>query len=91
VADVFKALGHPGRRRVLAALSDGPSTPGELSDQLGMKLPNLSAQLSVLKEADMVFAERNGTSITYHLNTSVIESALSALMTQLDIGSDDDD
>ncbi len=56
-----------------------------------MKLPNLSAQLSVLKEADMVFAERNGTSITYHLNTSVIESALSALMTQLDIGSDDDD
>ncbi len=56
-----------------------------------MKLPNLSAQLSVLKEADMVFAERNGTSITYHLNISVIESALSALMTRLDIGSAHDD
>lgn len=91
MADVFKALGHPGRRKVLAALSDGPMTPSELSEQLGLELSNLSAQLSVLREANMVFAERNGTSIVYHLNTSVIESALSALMTQLDAGSDDDD
>jgi len=91
MADVFKALGHPGRRRIIVALRSGPRTPSELSDELDIKMPNLSAQLTVLKEADMVFAHRNGTSIRYELNTTIIESVLGALMTQLDIGSKDED
>lgn len=53
-------------------------------------MPNLSAQLRALKEAGMVFVERDGTSMIYHLNTSVIESAVGSLMSQLNIGRDDD-
>jgi DNA-binding transcriptional ArsR family regulator len=88
--DVFKALSHPGRRRILIALRQGPMTPTELSDALDVKMPNLSAQLSVLREAGMVFAHRNGVSLIYELNTSVIETALGALMSQLRVGEDVD-
>jgi DNA-binding transcriptional ArsR family regulator len=86
MSDVFKALSHAGRRRILVALRDRAMTPTQLSDELGIKLPNLSAQLNVLKQAGIVHGERNGTSITYRLNLSVVESALASLMTQLHVG-----
>ncbi len=86
MADVFKALAHPGRRQVLAALRHRPMTPTELSEQLDIKMPNLSAQLSVLKEADLVHAERDGTSLTYRVNLSVLESTMASLMDQLGVG-----
>jgi hypothetical protein len=34
----------------------------------------------VLREADLIQGEKNGTTITYHLNVSVLEEALVALM-----------
>ncbi len=90
MADVFKALAHPGRRQILAALRQRAMTPSELSDELSIKMPNLSAQLSVLKEADLVHAERDGTSLTYRVNLSVLESTMATLMEQLGVGSPDD-
>ncbi|MDH3302034.1 MAG: metalloregulator ArsR/SmtB family transcription factor [Acidimicrobiia bacterium] len=87
MADVFKALAHPGRRQVLAALRRRPMTPSELSEELGIKMPNLSAQLSVLKDAELVHAERDGTSLTYRVNLSVLESTMATLMEQLGVGS----
>ncbi len=89
MADVFKALAHPGRRQVLAALRRRPMTPSELSDELRIKMPNLSAQLSVLKEAELVHAERDGTSLTYRVNLSVLESTMATLMEQLGVGFSD--
>jgi len=86
VADVFKALAHPGRRQVLAALRQRPMTPSELSEELKIKMPNLSAQLSVLKEAELVHAVRDGTSLTYRVNLSVLESTMATLMEQLGVG-----
>jgi hypothetical protein len=41
----------------------------------------------VLREADLVQADRHGTSITYHLNLSVLEEAMASLMSALGIGS----
>jgi len=62
-------------------------TPSELSEELGIKMPNLSAQLSVLKDAELVHAERDGTSLTYRVNLSVLESTMATLMEQLGVGS----
>ncbi|MDH5519434.1 MAG: metalloregulator ArsR/SmtB family transcription factor [Acidimicrobiia bacterium] len=90
MADVFRALAHPGRRQVLAALRRRPMTPSELSEELSIKMPNLSAQLSVLKEADLIHAERDGTSLTYRVNLSVLESTMATLMEQLGVGAPDD-
>jgi hypothetical protein len=40
----------------------------------------LSGHFSVLKNASLVTSERNGTTIIYRLNMSVMEEALAAFM-----------
>ena len=49
---------------------------GDLSDQFGVSRPTMSAHFAVLKEADLVHAEKAGKSIIYHLKLSVLEEAL---------------
>ena len=73
---VFKALSDPTRRRVLQLLRKGPMSAGELSDQFDFSKPTMSAHFAVLKEADLVQAEKVGKSVIYHLKLSVLEDAL---------------
>ena len=51
-------------------------TAGEISDQFGVSKPTMSAHFAVLKEADLVHAEKAGKSVIYHLKLSVLEEAL---------------
>ena len=76
MSQVFKALSDPTRRRVLQLLQNGPMSAGELSDQFDVSKPTMSAHLTVLKEADLVHAEKAGKSVIYHLKLSVLEEAL---------------
>ncbi|MET0338458.1 MAG: autorepressor SdpR family transcription factor [Caulobacter sp.] len=76
MSQVFRALSDPTRRRVLLLLRGGPMSAGELSDQFDVSKPTMSAHFSVLKEADLIHAEKSGKSIIYHLKLSVLEEAL---------------
>jgi hypothetical protein len=40
----------------------------------------MSGHFNVLREADLIQADRHGSTITYHLNVSVLEEAMLALM-----------
>lgn len=73
---VFRALSDPTRRQVLQLLRQGPLSAGELSDQFHVSKPTMSAHFAVLKEADLVHAEKAGKSVLYHLKLSVLEEAL---------------
>ncbi len=77
---VFEALSHPVRRKVLALLKGGPMKAGELADHFDISRPTLSVHFAKLKEADLVAVERQGTSLIYHLNTSVLEQALADVL-----------
>ena len=77
---VFEALSHPVRRKVLALLKAGPKSAGELADHFELSRPTLSVHFAKLKEADLVAVERQGTSLIYHLNTSVLEQALADVL-----------
>lgn len=83
--DVYRALSDPTRRRILALLRDGDMTAGELQSRFEQSWPTISAHLRVLREADLIQADRHGTSITYHLNVSLLERAMAALMESLGI------
>ena len=77
---VFEALSHPVRRKVLPLLKTGPKSAGELADHFDLSRPTLSVHFAKLKEADLVAVERQGTSLIYHLNTSVLEQALADVL-----------
>jgi len=76
MSHVFKALSDPTRRRVLQLLRAGPMSAGDLSDRFEVSKPTMSAHFAVLREADLVHAEKAGKSVIYHLKLSVLEEAL---------------
>jgi DNA-binding transcriptional ArsR family regulator len=76
VTTVFKALSDPTRRRVLQLLRERSMSAGELCEHFDVSKPTMSAHFAVLKEADLVHAEKAGKSVIYHLKLSVLEEAL---------------
>ena len=77
---VYKALSDPTRREILKLLRQRDMTAGELSEHFTMAKPSLSKHFSLLKESGLIHGEKDGTTITYSLNLSVLEEALMELM-----------
>jgi DNA-binding transcriptional ArsR family regulator len=77
---VYRALADPTRRRVLALLRERDMTAGELAAQFELSWPTMSGHFNVLREADLIAADKVGTTITYHINLSVLEEAMASLL-----------
>ncbi|MEM8697131.1 MAG: metalloregulator ArsR/SmtB family transcription factor [Pseudomonadota bacterium] len=75
----LKALSHPIRRAVLARLRRGDATAGALAADFDVSAPTMSRHFQVLKEAELITAERRGTEIVYSFNASVAEELLGTL------------
>ena len=88
MSQVFKALADPTRRRVLQLLRNGPMSAGELCKHFDVSKPTMSAHFAVLKEADLVHAEKAGKSVIYHLKLSVLEEALLGFAHSFGIGAE---
>lgn len=86
MSDVFKALAHPARRKILELLKVRDRTAGELAELVGEAPSTMSGHFAVLKAADLVRADKNGTTITYSLNLSVLEEALLAFARAVGVG-----
>ena len=78
--EVFEALAHPIRREILKLLRKRAMSAGDLAEHFTIAKPTLSGHFTVLKNADLVTTERQGTTIIYRLNMSVMEEALGAFM-----------
>lgn len=76
--DVFDALSHPTRRRVLEILKGGGRTAGQLASAFPVSKPTMSAHFAVLVAAGLIEPEKQGRTITYRLKLSVLEDALLA-------------
>ncbi|MEZ5921892.1 MAG: metalloregulator ArsR/SmtB family transcription factor [Parvularculaceae bacterium] len=84
--DVFTALAHPVRRKILAMARDEAMAAGEIADAFDLARPTLSGHFNVLKAAGLITVERRGTKLLYAANLSVLEDALSGLMDMLRLG-----
>lgn len=74
--NVFKALSDPTRRRVLELLREKPMNAGDLAAQFDFSKPTMSAHFAVLKDANLVEAEKLGKQVIYRLKLSVLEDGL---------------
>jgi len=78
--DVFRALSDPTRREILELLRSGPRTSGEIADKFSTSWATISRHLSVLKDAELILAERDGQHVVYELNTTVFQEVVENLI-----------
>jgi len=76
-ADLFKALGHPARIRVLEVLVEGERSVGELQPLVGIASSHLSQQLAVLRRAGLVVTRREGSTVHYAVRDPLVAELLS--------------
>jgi DNA-binding transcriptional ArsR family regulator len=58
---------------------------GEIADHFPTSKSTLSAHFAVLREAGLVGSEKSGKTVTYWLNATVLEEALLAFASALDL------
>lgn len=88
---LFEALAHPIRREILAMLKQGSASAGDIAARFDVSKPTMSGHFAKLKEAGLIHADRNGTSITYSLNLSTLEEVLLGFMGRMGISPDEKD
>jgi ArsR family transcriptional regulator len=76
----FKAIADPTRREILHLLRKEEMTAGDVAARFDMTKPTMSHHFSVLKEAGLVTSRREGQTIWYALNTTVLEDVLAWTM-----------
>jgi DNA-binding transcriptional ArsR family regulator len=80
VNDVFRALSDPTRRGILELLRSGPRTSGEIAAKFTTSWATVSRHLAVLKDSELILAERQGQHIVYELNTTVFQDVVEHLI-----------
>lgn len=83
---MMRALADPTRREVLRVLRERDMTAGEIGALFPITGASVSHHLSVLKEAGLVQAERDGRTIVYSLDSTVFQQAVEELMNFFGIG-----
>jgi ArsR family transcriptional regulator len=72
----FKAIADPTRREILHLLRKEEMTAGDVAARFDMTKPSMSHHFSVLKDAGLISSRREGQTIWYALNTTVLEDVL---------------
>ncbi len=75
-AELFRALSHPARIRILETLSLGEQSVGEMQPEIGIELSHLSQQLAVLRRAGLVASRKEGQSVYYSVKDPLITELL---------------
>jgi DNA-binding transcriptional ArsR family regulator len=77
---IFKALNDPTRRQILQLLQEKDMTAGEIVERFTISGPSISHHLDLLKQANLVIAEKDGQYIYYSLNTTVVDEIIKWLI-----------
>lgn len=73
---VLKALSDPTRRQILRLLSRGELTAGRLAEESDLTAATMSHHFSVLKSAGLIRSRKEGTTVIYTLNATVLQEVM---------------
>jgi DNA-binding transcriptional ArsR family regulator len=71
--DVYEALADPTRREIVAVLSAGERSAGDLAARFEMAGPSVSRHLKVLRESGLIAYRQQATSRVYRLEPERLE------------------
>lgn len=73
IQKTLDALSDPTRREILKLLKRGEKSAGEISERFDVSAPAISRHLSLLRDADMVSARREGKNVYYSLSLDFVD------------------
>lgn len=85
-ARALRAIADRERLKIVQCLREGPKNVGEVAQQLGVELVNVSHHLGVLRQAGLVQDERQGRFIVYRLHPDVFHPTTKGQTEHLDFG-----
>ena len=85
---LFKALSDRTRRRIVTLLRERDMTAGDIASHFNMSKPSISEHLKILKNAYVVFSEKQGQFVVYSLNATVFHDMISFFMNLVDRNGD---
>jgi len=71
-AGILKAIAHPSRIFIVEKIKDKPYCVCELADMIGIDQSTTSKHLSLLKNAGIIEAKKEGTTVYYSLRCACI-------------------
>lgn len=74
--EVFKAIADPTRREILRLLRHEEMSAGDVAARFDMSKPTMSHHFAVLKAAGLITSRREGQTIWYALDTTLLEDVL---------------
>lgn len=78
-AEVFKALGHDDRLRIVEELAGGERCVCDLVEAVGSSWSTVSRHLSVLKAAGVVSDDKRGLQVFYRIALPCVPSFMTCL------------
>ena len=80
-SEVFKAIGHPIRLRIVKFLADGEHPVHDIVRAVGAEQSNVSRHLSLLKQAGVLANRKAGLQVYYRVNSPEMVKALGCVFT----------
>ena len=78
-ADVFQALAHPTRIRIIECLRDGDLSVGAILDRIGVEPANGSQHLALLRAKQLVSTRKEGNQVFYSLRDPLVLEVLDTM------------
>lgn len=79
VAALLKTLANRNRLMIVCTLVEGEYAVGQIEEELGIRQPTLSQQLTILREAGIVATRREAKQIFYRLTEQKAARLVEAL------------
>ena len=80
---IFEALSSGVRRKILAFLSAGPLTAGDIAGRFDISKPSVSKHLSILENANLIQSEKRGQFVHYSLVRESLVNTLNSYVQEV--------
>jgi DNA-binding transcriptional ArsR family regulator len=78
-ANYLRMISHPSRLAIALLLLEGPCPVSVMESSLGLRQPNLSQHLGLLRDANILTSVRQAKSVVYELSAGPVRDLVEAI------------
>jgi ArsR family transcriptional regulator len=79
VTEILKSIAHPIRMKILCFLMEGEKNVGEIEQEFGSTISNISQHLTVLRKASIIDRRKEANFMFYSLKDNSIQKLMETL------------